>query len=105
MNVILPIGSVVRIKGIKKKIMIFGYLQKCWNSKVDHVDYVGIPYPEGNLGPQVQLGFQRTDIVEVLFEGYRTEEFEPWRELLVYYGNEENRQNFAKDEEETDQEV
>ena len=42
MNTVLPIGSVVKIQGIKKPIMIFGYLQKSGlgNGKViDYVEY------------------------------------------------------------------
>ena len=31
----------------------------------------------------LQLGFQMTDITEVLFEGYKTEEFKPIETLLA----------------------
>ncbi len=86
MNTILPIGSVVKINGVEKEIMIFGYLQKSGISKVNYVDYIGVPYPEGNIGPQVQIGFQRKDIVEVLFEGYKTDAFKPWAELIEKHG-------------------
>lgn len=87
MNTILPIGSVVKINGVEKEIMIFGYLQKSGVSHVHHVDYIGVPYPEGNIGPQVQIGFQRKDINEVLFEGYKTEAFNPWADLIAKYGS------------------
>lgn len=86
MNTVLPIGSIVKISGIEKEIMIFGYLQKSGVSHVQHVDYIGVPYPEGNIGPQVQIGFQRRDITEVLFEGYITDAFKPWAELIEKYG-------------------
>lgn len=82
MNRILPIGSVVLIKNGTKPVMIFGYLQNAIANKDDIVDYVGVPYPEGNLNVLMQFGFQMTDIREVLFEGYRTEEFKPWEDLL-----------------------
>ena len=87
MNKILPIGSVVKLQNVAKPVMIFGYLQKSGLGKVDHVDYIGVPYPEGNIGPQYQIGFMMTDITEVLFEGYITEAFEPWRELLKKHGS------------------
>ena len=87
MNTILPIGSVVKLNGLEKNVMIFGYLQKIGVSHVQKVDYIGVPYPEGNVGPQVQIGFQRADIEEVIFEGYRAEEFEPWAELIRKYSN------------------
>ncbi len=83
MNTILPIGSVVMLKGGTKPVMIFGYLQQSAYYGDDVVDYVGVPYPEGNINIAVQMGFQMTDISEVLFEGYRTEAFDPWDELLT----------------------
>ena len=45
-------------------------------------DYIGVPYPEGNLDIRAQFGFQMTDIEKVLFEGYRDESFKPWEDLL-----------------------
>lgn len=82
MNRILPIGSVVLLEKGTKPVMIFGYLQSSDAEGVEMVDYVGVPYPEGNLNVFTQFGFQTTDIREVLFEGYRTEDFEPYEELL-----------------------
>lgn len=82
MNTILPIGSVVMLKNGTKPIMIFGYLQKSILHPGEMVDYIGVPYPEGNISIAVQVGFQMTDIAEVLFEGYCTEEFTPYAELL-----------------------
>lgn len=84
---ILPIGSVVKIKDLDKPVMIFGYLQKCGVEHVQIVDYIGVSYPEGNVGPYAQIGFQRYDIVEVLFEGYTTDEFKPWAERIEQYGS------------------
>lgn len=82
MNTILPIGSVVMLKKGTKPVMIFGYLQKSNLHPEEIADYVGVPYPEGNLHVKAQFGFQMTDIKEVLFEGYRNESFEPWEALL-----------------------
>ena len=82
MNTILPIGSVVMLEKGTKPVMIFGYLQKSSGHPGMIADYVGVPYPEGNLDLAVQVGFQATDIKEVLFEGYRTPEFEPWEKML-----------------------
>ena len=83
MNTILPIGSVVRIKKVEKPVMIFGYFQQSSTRPDDVVDYVGVPYPAGNVHLALQLGFQMTDITEVLFEGYKTEEFKPIETLLA----------------------
>lgn len=82
MNTIIPIGSVVMLKKGTKPVMIFGYLQKSNLHPEEIADYVGVPYPEGNLHVKAQFGFQMTDIKEVLFEGYRDESFEPWEALL-----------------------
>ena len=68
MNTILPIGSVVMLNNATKPVMIFGYLQKSNFTKDEVVDYVGVPM---------------TDIAKVLFEGYRSEDFKPWEELLA----------------------
>ena len=49
MNVILPIGSVVKIRDTKEPVMIFGYLQKSSGQPEKIVDYVAVPYPVGNI--------------------------------------------------------
>lgn len=82
MNTILPIGSVVLLKNATKPIMIFGYMQKSAVVPDQMADYIGVPYPEGNLDIRAQFGFQMTDIAKVLFEGYRDESFKPWEDLL-----------------------
>ena len=82
MNTILPIGSVVLLKNATKPIMIFGYMQKSAVVPDQMADYIGVPYPEGNLDIRAQVGFQMTDIEKVLFEGYRDESFKPWEDLL-----------------------
>lgn len=82
MNTILPIGSVVKIRDVDTPIMIFGFFQETATKPGTVVDYVGVPYPAGNINMAYQLGFQMTDITEVLFEGYRTEGFKPMEALL-----------------------
>jgi hypothetical protein len=82
MNVILPIGSVVKIRNSEQPVMIIGYLQKSTAMPDKAVDYTAVPYPVGNVNIFTQYGFQMTDIVEVLFEGYRDEKFAPIEQLL-----------------------
>jgi hypothetical protein len=62
--------------------MIFGYLQKTAAKPELVVDYVAVPYPVGNVNIFTQYGFQMTDITEVVFEGYRNEQFEKIAGLL-----------------------
>ncbi len=83
MNLILPIGSVVKIREVNNPVMIFGFLQQSAAKPGLVVDYVGVPYPVGNVNIGMQLGFQMTDITEVLFEGYRTDAFKPMEDLLL----------------------
>lgn len=82
MNVILPIGSVVKIRNTKQPVMIFGYLQRSSAMPDMVVDYIGVPYPVGSINLFSQYGFQMTDITEVLFEGYQNEDFEKIASLL-----------------------
>ncbi len=69
----LPIGSVVRLAGGEKKLMIFGRKQQqvppgiCW-------DYVACLYPEGNLNEKFNVFFNHGEIEEVIFKGYEDDE-------------------------------
>ena len=94
---LLPIGTVVRIKGLNKPVMIFGFLQKTGIKHVQNVDCVGVPYPEGNIGRYAQIGFQRTDILEVLFEGFKTEEMMKYEELFQTAYTDRMPVNFAEE--------
>lgn len=68
----LPIGSVVVLKGGKKTLMIFGRKQiSTANNKV--WDYLGCFYPEGSIGPEYCFLFDEGDIDEVVFTGYSDE--------------------------------
>ena len=75
MNVILPIGSVVKLRNTAEPVMIFGYLQKTAAKPELVVDYVAVPYPVGNVNIFTQYGFQMTDITEVVFEGRKPENY------------------------------
>jgi len=70
---LLPIGSVVRLKGAEKELMIYGLLQM--NPKITDktFDYIGVPFPQGHFDTRLHLGFDHGDIDEVLFKGYQSE--------------------------------
>ena len=70
---LLPIGSVVRIKDVDKSIMIFGVKQKNLESE-EVFDYIGVPFPEGNIGSEYQLFFNHKNIAEVRFLGVECQE-------------------------------
>jgi len=77
----LPIGSVVVLKGGEKKLMIFGrYQQDTANDKV--FDYVGCPYPEGNIGTKATFLFNHEDIAWIHWLGMSDEEDEALNDKL-----------------------
>ncbi len=68
----LPIGSVVILKGGSKTLMVFGRKQmSTLNNKV--WDYLACFYPEGSIGPEYCFLFNEEDIDEVVFRGYSDE--------------------------------
>jgi len=84
---LLPIGSVVLLKEGKKKLMTFGVKQTDANTKKEY-DYIGVLYPEGNIGDGGQFLFNHDDIDEIFFNGYEDEERDTFIENLTkYYEN------------------
>ena len=84
---ILPIGSIVKLKGLNKPFMIFGYLQINGIKEKQIFDYSGVPYPEGNLDVRFNVSFNKENIEEVIFRGFEDESFEPWKNLLMNRNN------------------
>jgi hypothetical protein len=77
----LPLGTVVTLNGGDKELMIFGRLQK--DSANDTVfDYVGCPYPEGNIAPKATFLFNHADIAWIHYWGYANEAETAWNEKL-----------------------
>lgn len=89
MNVreLLPIGSVIWLKEAKRPLMIFGIKQSNLETNEEY-DYIGVLYPEGNMGTDSQFLFQHEDIESVEFIGYETEERETFIDKLEeFYKN------------------
>jgi len=85
---LLPIGSVVLLKGAMKKMMIFGIKQLDEKNPETEYDYSGVPYPEGNVGTDTQYLFNHSDIGMVCFRGFEDEEREEFINILEdYYRN------------------
>jgi len=75
MKKLLPIGSVVMLKGGKKRVMIIGRIQRLVNTDKLY-DYSACYYPEGVLDPKDLFLFNNEDIDTVYFVGFQdTEEF------------------------------
>lgn len=81
---LLPIGSVVLLKEGKKKLMIFGVKQMDSEVQVEY-DYIGVLYPEGNIGIEGQYLFNHENIEQVFFRGYEDEEREQFINALEKY--------------------
>ena len=69
---LLPIGSVVVLKGGKKPLMIYGIRQTNQETGVEY-DYIGVLYPEGNVGNKTQFLFNDDNIEKIVFRGFEDE--------------------------------
>ena len=72
---LLPIGTVVLLKDAQKRLMIYGIGQSDMTNGIDY-DYIGVMYPEGNMGEGSQFLFNHSDIDRVFFRGFEDEERE-----------------------------
>ena len=88
-NELLPIGSVIILKGAEKKLMIFGVKQTNEQTQEEY-DYIGVVYPEGNMGINTQFLFNHKDIQDVVFEGFKDEERDKFIEHLNEFYNVNN---------------
>ena len=78
---LLPIGTVVLLKDGEKKLMIYGIKQIDADTSIEY-DYIGVLYPEGNIGELGSYMFNHSDITDVFFMGYEDEEREEFLEKL-----------------------
>lgn len=70
---LLPVGSVVLLKGGNKKIMIIGRIQaKAGEEKI--YDYAATYYPEGMISSDSVFFFDRDAIDRYYFIGYQDED-------------------------------
>ena len=92
-NRFLPIGSVVMLNGALKALMIYGVAQTDNDTGVEY-DYIGVLWPEGNIGEDTQFLFNLSDVKEVLFQGYETTERRDFLQGLVeFYSQQHNSEN------------
>lgn len=86
---LLPIGSVIWLKNAEHALMIYGVKQQNLENGLEY-DYIGVLYPEGNMGENTQFLFMHDDIEKILFRGYeddcRTKFIE---KLAEFYKNQE----------------
>jgi len=96
----LPIGSIVHVKGKKQKLMILNRGPEITTeSKTTMYNYSGCLYPYG-LDPEKVYYFNEKDIDKVVFQGYKDEEE---KGFLQFYQNWLKKNEPNKKEEVTDQ--
>ena len=66
----LPIGSVVLLKGAKKRLMITGFCAQPDNDMNKIYDYSGCLYPQGIISTDAMAVFNHEDIETVYNVGY-----------------------------------
>lgn len=77
----LPIGTVVLLKGAKKRMMITGYgLQSDGTGKI--YDYSSCLYPEGVISLQNSFAFDHDQIEHIFFIGFADEEQKDFQNKL-----------------------
>ena len=79
---LLPIGSVVLLKNGIKELMITGIYQTSEDDG-EQYDYIGVPYPEGNLGPGFLYLFDHEQIQNIRFTGYTTPQRDEFIQALA----------------------
>lgn len=82
----LPIGTIVLLEDAKKPLMIFGVMQADLESGEEY-DYVGVMYPEGNMGQDTQFFFMHENINKVVFRGYEDEDRKEFLDRIEEYNN------------------
>lgn len=79
---LLPIGSVVLLKGGVKKLVVMGIKQASVDSPDEEYDYMGVLYPEGYLGEDTMYLFNHTDINDIIFKGYSNPERDEFLDVV-----------------------
>ena len=81
MKNLIPIGSVVKLKGGEKRLLIVGYFPKVASGGKIY-DYIGCLYPEGFLNADSFYMFNIQDIATVDFIGFVDTEGQVYIELM-----------------------
>ncbi len=93
----LPIGTVVMLKGGKKRIMITGFCVVDNNDNKKIYDYCGCLYPEGFLDSTKNLLFNHDQIANIYFKGYVDEEEKTFKQNLKKVLEEMNNNQNSSD--------
>lgn len=78
----LPIGTVVMLKGGKKRAMIIGFCSVTQDDKTKMYDYSGCLYPEGMLSSDKTLVFNHDQIEKIYYLGLIDDEEKEFKKRL-----------------------
>ena len=78
----LPIGTVLMLKGGKKRIMITGFCTYADKEKGKLYDYAGVLYPEGFIASNQTLLFNHDQIEKIYHMGLIDEEEKEFKKVL-----------------------
>ncbi len=92
----LPIGTVVLLKGGKKRAMITGFCSVAQENQEKIYDYSGCVYPEGYLSSNQVCLFDHDQIDKIFFLGYEDEEEKLFKEKLTRIVDTIEKENAAE---------
>lgn len=78
----LPIGTVVLLKGAKKRLMITGFCSFDEEKKDKAYDYTGCLYPEGIISSKQMALFNHNQIEKIYYLGLQDQEEKSFKEKL-----------------------
>ncbi len=78
----LPIGTVVLLKGGKKRAMITGFCSVAQENQEKIYDYSGCVYPEGYLSSNQVCLFDHDQIDKIFFLGFEDDEEKIFKDKL-----------------------
>ena len=81
-NRFLPIGTVVLLKGGKKRIMIIGFCAMAKEKAGKIFDYSGCIYPEGLMASNQTCMFDHSQIETIYYKGFPDEEEQEFKSKL-----------------------
>lgn len=88
---LLPLGSVITLKGSSKRLMICGRIQTKTGEPDKVYDYVGCYYPEGIINSEEMILFDDADMGEVFYIAPQDPDEFRYRSVMERYFEEQGR--------------
>ncbi len=96
----LPVGTVVRLKGAEKRLMIIGFCVNTDNK--ESWDYSGCLYPEGLLSSDQIAVFDHSQISDIYYKGFVDDEEKEFKKNLVDFLENQEKSDASSNEDWTD---